>query len=162
VRFVLIDRLLELEAGQRAVAVKTFAAEEDLFRDHFPGLPVVPGVLLTEAMGQTGGWLLAATLRFSRWPLLTRIDRASFRRLVRPGDEIRLEAVLRGSREQDYEVTADASVHDEPVARARFLFHAFDFDLAGEEARELETWTREVFHRIGGHLRLQDSDQRGR
>jgi 3-hydroxyacyl-[acyl-carrier-protein] dehydratase len=154
VRFVLIDRLLELHAGQRAVAVKAFSAEEELFRDHFPGLPVVPGVLITEAMAQTGGWLLAATLGFSRWPLLTMIDRAAFRRLVRPGEVIRLEAVLRGAREQDYELTAEASVGDERVAQGRFLFHAFDFQLAGDEARELETWAREVFHRIGGHLHL--------
>ena len=87
-RFVLVDRLVELEPGKRAVARKTFHPDDEVFADHFPGFPVVPGVLITEAMGQTAGWLLIATLGFARFPLLTLIDSAKFRRLVVPGDEI--------------------------------------------------------------------------
>src|SRR5206468_7311420 len=118
-RFVLIDRLLELEPWKRAVATRTFSAEEEIFEDHFPGFPVVPGVLLTEAMGQTGGWLLSATLGFARWPLLTLVERATFRRFVRPGEELRLEAAVKTRREEDFEVRAEARVNGERVADAR-------------------------------------------
>ena len=85
-RFVLIDRILELEPGRRAVATVRFDAAHDVFADHFPGMPIVPGVLVTEAMGQTGGWLLAATHGFESWPLLVMISNAKFRRLVRPDE----------------------------------------------------------------------------
>ena len=55
-RFVLVDRFLSVEPGRAATALKTFRPEDPVFADHFPGFPVVPGVLLTEAMGQTAGW----------------------------------------------------------------------------------------------------------
>jgi 3-hydroxyacyl-[acyl-carrier-protein] dehydratase len=155
VRFVLIDRFLELEPGVRAVALKTFDPGEEVFRDHFPGLAIVPGVLLTEAMGQAGGWLLAATLGFSRWPLLAMIDRAKFRRLVRPGEEIRLEAVVRSSRDTDYEIAGEASVGGERVAQARLLFHAFDFPLPDDERAQFGAWARETFRRLAADLSIQ-------
>ena len=58
-RFVLVDRFLSVEPGRSATALKTFPPDDPVFDDHFPGLPVVPGVLLTEAMGQAAGWALA-------------------------------------------------------------------------------------------------------
>ncbi len=149
-RFVLIDELLELEPGRRAVARKTFAPGDPVFADHFPGVAVVPGVLITEAMGQTGGWLLAATLQFSRWPLLAMIDRAKFRRLAMPGDEIRLEAELRSSRGDDFEMATQAFVSGERVAEARLVFHAVTFSLGDAEARRFEEWARTLFRDIGG------------
>ncbi len=149
-RFVLVDRLVEIEPGRRARAEKRFVAGEELFVDHFPGLPVVPGVLLTEAMGQTGGWLLAVTLGDARWPLLTMVERAKFRRLVHPGEVIRLDAELRGSHGDDYEIIAQASVDGQRVADARFLFHAFTFSLPAAETERFQAWARETFLSLGG------------
>ena len=149
-RFVLIDRLLELEPGRRAAAVKTFLPEEEIFRDHFPGFPVVPGSLLLEAMGQTGGWLLAGTLEFARWPLLNMVDNAKFFRFVRPGEEIRLEASVRSMKESDFELTGAASVGGESVARARYLFHAFTPPVDEARVAEFAVWTRRTFERLGG------------
>ena len=149
-RYVLIDRLLELEPGRRAAAVKTFLPEEEIFRDHFPGFPVVPGSLLLEAMGQTGGWLLAGTLEFARWPLLNMVDNAKFRRWVRPGEEIRIEAAIRSMKESDFELTAEASVAGERAASARFLFHAFTLALAQGGGTAFAAWTRRTFESLGG------------
>jgi 3-hydroxyacyl-[acyl-carrier-protein] dehydratase len=153
-RFVLIDRLLELEPGKRALATRTFAPEEDIFLDHFPGFPVVPGVLLTEAMGQTGGWLLSATLGFTRWPLLSLVERASFRRFVRPGEELTLEATVKGRRQDDFEVRAEARVGESRAADARLLFHAFTPDVSAEDAARFQAWGRETFRRLGGEALL--------
>jgi 3-hydroxyacyl-[acyl-carrier-protein] dehydratase len=149
-KFVLIDRLLELEPGRRAAAVKTFLPEEEIFRDHFPGFAVVPGSLLLEAMGQTCGWLLAGTLEFTRWPLVNMVDNAKFRRLVRPGEEIRIEASIRSMKESDFELTAEASVGAERAAGARFLFHAFSPALAESGGGAFAAWTRRTFESLGG------------
>jgi 3-hydroxyacyl-[acyl-carrier-protein] dehydratase len=95
-----------------------------VFDDHFPGLPVVPGVLLTEAMGQTAGWALATTLGPDLFPLLMMVERAKFRRFVRPGEEIRLEADLEEARGSVWAARTRAWVSGERVAEARLVFHA--------------------------------------
>jgi 3-hydroxyacyl-[acyl-carrier-protein] dehydratase len=134
------------------VAVKTFSEGEDFLADHFPALPVVPGVLITEAMGQTGGWLLAESLagegQERGWPLLTMIDRAKFRRLVRPGEELRLTATLSTRSQDDFEVRAEAHVNDDRVADARLLFHTFAIPLTGEERARFDDWVRDVRREI--------------
>lgn len=148
-RFVLIDRFVAIEPGKRAVALKRFGRDEDVLADHFPGLPIVPGTLLTEAMGQTAGWLLAATLGFSRWPLLTMVERAKFRRLVEPEQEITLEAELEPLRGDDYVARTSARVNGERVAEARLVFHGFNPEL-GERREAFDRWCRETFASLGG------------
>lgn len=123
-RFVLVDQFLSVEPGRGATALKTFPPEDPVFADHFPGLPVVPGVLLTEAMGQTAGWALATLLGPDRFPLLMMVERAKFRRLVRPGEEIRLEAELEETRGRTWAARTRASVGGERAAEARLVFHA--------------------------------------
>jgi 3-hydroxyacyl-[acyl-carrier-protein] dehydratase len=124
VRFVLVDQFISVEPGRGATALKTFRPEDPVFADHFPGLPVVPGVLLTEAMGQTAGWALATRLGPDRFPLLMMVERAKFRRLVRPGEEIRLEAELEEARGRVWAARTRASVGGERAAEARLVFHA--------------------------------------
>ena len=123
-RFVLVDQFLSVEPGRGATALKTFRPEDPVFADHFPGLPVVPGVLLTEAMGQTAGWALAARLGPDRFPRRMMVERAKFRRLVRPGEEIRLEAGLEETGGRIWAARTRASVGGERVAEARLVFHA--------------------------------------
>ena len=149
-RFVLIDRLLELEPGKRAVARKTFPPTLDVLADHFPGHPLIPGVLITEAMAQTAGWLLAATLGFDRWPLLCMIHNTKFRRPVEPGEELRLTAEIRSMHAEDYAVDIEVRVADTLVAGGRLMFHAFDFALATEDRSSFEQWSHQVFSDLGG------------
>jgi 3-hydroxyacyl-[acyl-carrier-protein] dehydratase len=96
-RYLLIDRITALEPPELARAVKCVSLADDVFADHFPGHPVMPGALLVEALAQLGGVLLEATVRQQGrteelHALLTIIERAKFRRMVRPGDRLRLEA----------------------------------------------------------------------
>lgn len=149
-RFVLVDQLVELEPGKRAVARKTFDPGDEIFADHFPGFAVVPGVLITEAMGQTAGWLLVATLDFARFPLLTLIESAKFRRFVRPGEVIELSAVLREVRSDDFEVRVQARARGERVADARLWFHVFDAMIPDEAVDGFEGWMRRTFRELGG------------
>lgn len=149
-RFVLIDRLTALAPGDRAEAVATFARHAEVFDDHFPGFPLVPGVLLTEAMAQTGGWLLAVTSGFTRWPVLAMVGDAKFRRLVRPSDEVRTEVTVRSTRGADVEVVAKAMVGNQRVADARLIFHLLDLPLGDAEREQFGQWSRATFARLGG------------
>ena len=90
---LLVDRVLEMEPGKRIVAVKNVTINEPVFLGHFPGRPVMPGVLLIEGMAQAGGLLLLHDIpdRQNKLLLFASIEEAKFRRPVIPGDQVRYE-----------------------------------------------------------------------
>ena len=93
-RFLLVDEILALEPGKKVVTAKKISADEDYFPDHFPGYPVVPGVLQVEMMAQSAGKCLMAAMDASRWPVLIQVRQANFRKSVRPGADLRIEAEI--------------------------------------------------------------------
>jgi 3-hydroxyacyl-[acyl-carrier-protein] dehydratase len=147
-RFVLIDRLIELAPGVRAVAAKTFSPDDEVFSDHFPGNPIVPGTLLLEAMTQTAGWLTAATTGFRRGTQLALVSDARFRRPVRPGVELRLVATLESMRPSACEARVEAHADTQLAATARVVLHIFD--LEGEGTAAFQAWARGTFVSLGG------------
>ena len=98
--FLLIDRVLELERKKRIVVIKNVTINEPFFNGHFPGLPIMPGVLIVEAIAQAGGALLLTEVedRTGKVMMFTGIDRAKFRRPVSPGDQLRIEVEVTGWR----------------------------------------------------------------
>ena len=98
--FLLIDRVLDLERRKRIVAIKNVTINEPFFVGHFPGLPIMPGVLIVEAIAQAGGALLLTEVedRSDKVMMFTGIERAKFRRPVSPGDQLRLEVEVIGWR----------------------------------------------------------------
>jgi len=91
--FLLIDRLMEIERKKRIVAIKNVTINEPFFAGHFPNFPIMPGVLIVEAIAQAGGALLLTEIpdRDNKLMVFTGIDRAKFRRPVVPGDQLRIE-----------------------------------------------------------------------
>ncbi len=91
--FLLIDRIVEFERTRRLVAIKNVTINEPFFQGHFPGYPIMPGVLVVEAMAQAGGIIMMHELpdRAQKLVVFTGIERAKFRRPVTPGDQLRIE-----------------------------------------------------------------------
>src|ERR1035437_1422236 len=91
--FLLIDRIVEFEPGKRVVAIKNVTINEQFFQGHFPELPIMPGVLVVEAMAQAGAIIMMQAIpdRKSKLAVFSGIERAKFRRSVTPGDQLRIE-----------------------------------------------------------------------
>jgi len=93
--FQLIDRIVDLNLDEKRITVEAQVPHaHTIFEGHFPGYPIMPGVLLTEAMAQTSGWLLIALTKFERMPFLAQIKEAKMRGFVSPGDILSIEASL--------------------------------------------------------------------
>ncbi|MGA8762559.1 MAG: 3-hydroxyacyl-ACP dehydratase FabZ [Candidatus Sulfotelmatobacter sp.] len=121
---LLIDRVLELQRKERIVAIKNVTINEPFFNGHFPGLPIMPGVLIVEAIAQAGGALLLTEVedRANKVMVFTGIDRARFRRPVGPGDQVRLEVEVLGWKIMEHMTAAKmqgtATVNGKRVADA--------------------------------------------
>jgi 3-hydroxyacyl-[acyl-carrier-protein] dehydratase len=93
--FRLIDRIVDLNLGEQTITVEAQVPEKHtIFEGHFPGFPIMPGVLLTEAMAQSSGWLLLGVLKFQRMPFLAIVKEAKMRGFVSPGQLLTIEAKL--------------------------------------------------------------------
>lgn len=92
---LMVDRIVEVEPGKRAVGIKNISANEPVFQGHYPGNPIFPGVLIVEAMAQTGAVALMTQPAYAdKVPLFAGIDECKFKRPVLPGDQLRLEVEL--------------------------------------------------------------------
>ena len=121
--FLLIDEIVELELGVRAVARKTVREDEWYLAGHFPGRPIMPGVLIVEAMAQTGAVaVLSEKENRGRLALFAGIDDVRFKRLVQPGDELELTCVLERVRGPIGKGRATAHVAGELAARGTLTF----------------------------------------
>ena len=121
--FLLVDRILEFEPGQRIVGIKNVTINEEFFQGHFPGKPVMPGVLIVEAMAQVGGVLLLREIedRDSKLVYFMGIDGARFRKPVVPGDQIRFEVEILKRKSSTCKLQGKAFVDGALVAEAVIL-----------------------------------------
>lgn len=121
-RWILIDRFIDLEKNRYAKALKNVTMGEDHIHDQFPSYPIMPQSLIIESMAQTGGILTGYSLAFKRQIFLAKIEKVTFSDIVRPGDQIVLEAWIDDLREEGCRVKASATVNDSQVASACIMF----------------------------------------
>jgi len=121
--FLLVDRVIELEPGRRAVGIKNVTANEPQFTGHWPDNPVMPGVLIIEAMAQVGGILLLTVAdNEGMLALFAGVDGVRFRRPVLPGDQLRIETELLRAKGRIGKARAVATVDGEVVAEGELMF----------------------------------------
>lgn len=118
--FLLIDRVIDLTRRERIVAIKNVTINEPFFQGHFPDLPIMPGVLIVEAIAQAGGALLLTEVedREHKLMVFTGIERARFRRPIVPGDQVRIEVDVKSWRMNAVRMEGKAFVGEKRVAEA--------------------------------------------
>jgi len=131
--FLLVDRIVELEPGRRVVGIKAVTANEPQFTGHFPDRPIMPGVLMVEALAQTAGIAVLTTDAYrGKLGLFAGIDDCRFRRMVTPGDTLRLEVTVEKLRGMFGRVRAVASVDGEVAVEATLsIIFPRDLELSG-------------------------------
>lgn len=152
-RWRLVDRIDEMERDRFVAGSVCFAPELELFADHFPGFPVVPGVILMESLAQLAGKLIGYSVRLNRgdwpFPILSMMQAVKFRRFVRPGEAVRLEARVLSLRDESAVMDVRAWVGGRTVAQAEqtFVFNAVVLTEPGE-AERLEALERSELRRL--------------
>jgi len=125
--FLLVDRIVELEPLRRAVGIKQVTINEPFFQGHFPGYPVMPGVLIVEAMAQVGGVAVgSAPENRGKLALFAGIDNVRFKRQVKPGDTLRIEVEIKQIRRGVGAGSGTATVNGELACRGDILFALVD------------------------------------
>ncbi len=146
-RYYLLDRITALEPPERATGVKAVALSEDYLADHFPRYPTMPGALMLESLAQLSGVLLEKSAHhvYTRdvQAVLTTVEKAKFRLLVRPGDLLHIEAKVAQLREEGGRVQATARVGERLAVQAELTFAFFQLDdeaVRAEQARLVAYW----------------------
>jgi 3-hydroxyacyl-[acyl-carrier-protein] dehydratase len=156
-RFILIDKTDRLEPGKLAEGHKLIAHDEDYFRDHFPGYPLVPGVLVLESLAQLGGRLVEASVRDATGqrvlPMLAKVERARFLQPVRPGDRLDLAVDLLAATGDAARVTGIARVGNRKAATAEIMYAMLDVGRGGRvldeaQASALYDWSDRIWRQL--------------
>jgi len=138
-QFRLIDRIVEIEPGQRIVAVKNLTLAEQYLHDHFPGFPVMPGVLMLEALVQAGAWLVRQTHEYQHSVVRLREARAiRYGNFVRPGDQLVLTVELKKWNDGLAQMSGRGTVNDSVAVSGRFSLLAYNLADSRPELAELD------------------------
>lgn len=128
--FLLVDRIIEIEPGTKAIGIKNVTVNEEFFQGHFPGQPIMPGVLIIEAMAQVGGILaFCSGVNMGKAVYFMSIEKAKFRKPVVPGDQLRLEIQILQQRGNVWRFSGNATVEGKVAAEAEFTAMVTDREI---------------------------------
>jgi len=132
-RWIWIDKFVEFESGKRAVSVKNVTLAEEHLHDHFPGFPVMPECLMIEAMAQTAGILVGQAKNFEEKVILAKINKCVFFDYVRPGDTLRLEAIIDSIAPEAAGTKGKITRDETLVAEIDLMFSHIDQNIGGKK-----------------------------
>jgi len=119
--FLMVDRIIEIEPGKNITGIKNLSINEEFFQGHFPGNPIMPGVLIVEALAQVAGILaLKSGAPEGKYIYFMSIEKAKFRKPVVPGDQLHLEVSILQKRGNVWKFSGNAMVQEKTVAQAEF------------------------------------------
>ncbi|MBX3438978.1 MAG: beta-hydroxyacyl-ACP dehydratase [Planctomycetaceae bacterium] len=149
-RFCLVDRIVEIEAGSSITAIKNLTSGEEYLADHFPGFPIMPGVMMVESLVQTGSWLMRYTESFAFSTVLLKEARAvKFSNFVKPGQTLRMECQIHKRDEQQYVLKCAGTVEGNPAVSARLTLEQFNLSDHNSEMAETD---RRTVERLRDHF----------
>lgn len=152
-RFLLVDRILELHSGESIRAVKNLSLAEEYLADHFPGFPVLPGVLMLEALVQAGGWVIRESEQFRQSTILLKQAKAlKFNSFVTPGKTLTMELKVKKRVDSLWEFQGAGTIDGESAVSAKLTLEAFNLadrnpNLASSDELRRET-SRDIFRQI--------------
>ena len=135
-RWIWIDRFVEFTPRTRAIALKNVSLAEEHLHDLYPAFPIMPHSLIVEGMAQTAGILVGEARNFSEKVILAKIGKATFHRLVRPGDTILYDAKIEQLNETGASITGRVTVGNELVAEIEMMFSHIDQNMGGQKFPE--------------------------
>lgn len=119
-RFLLVDKILEIESGKRAIGIKNITLSEDFLAHHFPDFPLMPGTLIVESLIQLADWVIRESSDFKSIGIPDSFERMKFHRMARPGDQLQLEVEIVSVEQGQAHVKGRATCNGKMVAAARF------------------------------------------
>ncbi|MEN6458134.1 MAG: 3-hydroxyacyl-ACP dehydratase FabZ family protein [Thermoguttaceae bacterium] len=145
-RFSLIDRIIELDPGQRIKAIKTLSLAEEYLADHFPNFPVMPGVLMLESLTQASAWLVRATENFAHSiVVLKQVSNVKYAQFVEPGQMLTVTAELQGLADGEAKLKASGTVDGRLTVSARLILARYNLaDTAPQYAATDEATRRDL------------------
>lgn len=153
-RFTLIDRITDLEPGVGLTAVKNLTMAEEYLQDHFPLFPVMPGVLMLEALYQASSWLIRVTDDFANSVVqLSEVRNTTFKDFVEPGQALIVTAKIQKRVDQQCWVQAEGKVDDRPAVKARLILDCFNLSDQGLASDAIDRHIVQEFRRDYENLR---------
>jgi len=141
--FQMVDRITRLDTDARQIVADCKVPDESpVFEGHFPGHPILPGVLMIETMAQTGGWLVLATLRFAAMPFLVQVKQAKMRSFIQPGEALVAEAELQHDGSGYAVISGRLSAGGKAAAEAEITYRVVPFPNETLRAQMLESARR--------------------
>ncbi len=152
-RFLLIDRIIELEPDKSITALKNLSLAEEYLADHFPGFPVMPGVLMLETLIQAGGWLIRHSEDFAHSTIMLKESRAiKFNSFVTPGNSLIVQMTVRKQTGNVWEFNGSGTVNGHSAVSAKLTLETFNLaernpSLADSDALQIQSY-RDIFQQI--------------